>query len=87
MRKILLLFLVLCTLTLTAQRKKQATSKTTKTVLEEANLSGLKFRSIGPALTSGRISDLAVNPDNFNEYYGATSSAAPYTPGNINFLE
>ncbi|MFQ5770491.1 MAG: hypothetical protein ACE5HX_08150, partial [bacterium] len=26
--------------------------------------SGLKFRAIGPALTSGRISDIAVHPQN-----------------------
>ncbi|TAH17807.1 MAG: glycosyl hydrolase [Cytophagales bacterium] len=36
--------------------------------------SGLKFRSIGPAVTSGRISDFAVNPQNHNEYYVATSA-------------
>lgn len=29
----------------------------------------LKFRSIGPAFTSGRISDFAVNPKNPSEYY------------------
>ena len=31
--------------------------------------SGLKFRNIGPALNSGRISDFAVNPSNPSEYY------------------
>ncbi len=31
--------------------------------------SGLKFRSIGPALKSGRVSDFAVNPQNHSEYY------------------
>jgi len=41
---------------------------------EKLNLSGLKFRSIGPAFTSGRISDFAVNPDNPFEYYIATAS-------------
>ena len=35
---------------------------------------GLKFRSIGPALTSGRISDLAVHPKNRKIYYAATAS-------------
>jgi photosystem II stability/assembly factor-like uncharacterized protein len=37
-------------------------------------VSGLKFRSIGPAFASGRISDFAVNPDNHSEYYVAVSS-------------
>jgi photosystem II stability/assembly factor-like uncharacterized protein len=42
--------------------------------LNQKVLSGLKFRSIGPALTSGRISDFAVNPDNNSEYYVAAAS-------------
>jgi len=74
MRNLFLLIIVFCTLPLLAQRKKQANTTKEKSALEEANLSGLKFRSLGPALTSGRISDLAVNPNNFNEYYVATSA-------------
>ena len=35
---------------------------------------GLKFRSIGPALMSGRIADIAVNPNNISEYYLAVAS-------------
>jgi photosystem II stability/assembly factor-like uncharacterized protein len=42
--------------------------------VENLSLSALKFRSIGPALTSGRISDFAVNPKKRSEYYVATSS-------------
>jgi len=34
-------------------------------------VSGLKFRSIGPAFASGRVSDFAVNPTNHSEYYVA----------------
>jgi len=30
---------------------------------------GLKFRSIGPALMSGRISDIVFNPDNESVWY------------------
>ncbi len=37
-------------------------------------LTGLKFRSIGPAYSSGRIADFAVNPENINEYYVAVAS-------------
>ena len=36
--------------------------------------SGLKWRSIGPAFTSGRIADFAVNPANHSEYYVAAAS-------------
>jgi len=35
---------------------------------------GLKFRSIGPAFTSGRIADFAVNPKNHNEWFVAVAS-------------
>lgn len=42
--------------------------------LKSSTFSGLKWRGIGPARTSGRISDFAVNPNNIQEYYVATSS-------------
>jgi photosystem II stability/assembly factor-like uncharacterized protein len=35
---------------------------------------GMKFRSIGPAFTSGRIADFAVNPANPKEYYVGVAS-------------
>ncbi len=35
---------------------------------------GLKWRNIGPAFSSGRISDIVVNPKNHSEYFVAVSS-------------
>ncbi|MBO6607744.1 VPS10 domain-containing protein [Psychroserpens sp.] len=55
-------------------QKKSKKSSEEKTPLEKVSLSGLKWRNVGPALTSGRISDFAVNPNNPFEYYVATSS-------------
>lgn len=54
-----------------AQRKKKKEKEAVESndPLKEVGLSTLKFRSIGPALTSGRIADLAVNPDNPSEFY------------------
>jgi len=43
-------------------------------VMSASSFAGLKFRSIGPALMSGRIGDLAVNPHRDAEYYVAVSS-------------
>jgi len=48
--------------------------KKEKDKLTGKTFDGLKFRSIGPAWSSGRISDFAVNPNNHSEYYVATSS-------------
>ncbi|MAD98630.1 MAG: glycosyl hydrolase [Flavobacteriaceae bacterium] len=46
----------------------------TKPDLKSVSISGLKWRNVGPALTSGRISDFAFNPNNPFEYYVATSA-------------
>jgi len=35
---------------------------------------GLEFRNLGPALTSGRIADIAIHPDNENIWYIAVGS-------------
>ena len=40
-----------------------------KDKLNSEILSGLKFRSIGPAYASGRIADIEINPYNFSEQY------------------
>lgn len=44
--------------------------------------SGLKFRSIGPAVTSGRVVDLAVNPQNYSEYYVAVAAGGVWKTTN-----
>lgn len=61
----------ICFLVLEAQEKMKQSAET---AWEKLSLQELKFRGIGPALTSGRISDFAVNPSNKSEYYVASSS-------------
>ena len=80
--RILILLLSLLSFTLDAQRKRNADTDQEKSAFEELSISGLKFRSIGPALTSGRISDFAVNPDNPKEYYVAVSSGGVWKTSN-----
>ena len=63
----------------TKTEKKVTEDKKTKeekkdTVMNSGLVSGLKFRSIGPAFTSGRIADFAVNPKNHSEWYVAVAS-------------
>ncbi|MCF7560459.1 glycosyl hydrolase [Sabulilitoribacter multivorans] len=41
---------------------------------KDSTLSGLKFRSIGPAFMSGRIADIAIDPTNQNIWYVAVGS-------------
>ncbi|NOY51983.1 MAG: glycosyl hydrolase [Chlorobi bacterium] len=55
-----------------AKKKKDNGKKEPK--VESSLFSGLKWRSIGPAFTSGRIADFAVNPDNHSVYYVAAAS-------------
>ncbi len=62
-----------------AQKKKEAADDYW---LNAKSLSGLKFRNIGPALTSGRVADIAVNPNNFNEYYVAVASGGVWKTTN-----
>lgn len=58
-----------------AQRNKKKQAETAKQFeLNNQMVGMLKFRSIGPAAYSGRISDLAVNPDNTSEYYVGVAS-------------
>lgn len=47
-----------------------------------AVLNGLNFRCIGPALTSGRISDFAVNPSDRSQYYVAVASGGVWKTTN-----
>ncbi len=41
--------------------------------LSTGTFNGLNLRNVGPAVTSGRILDIAVNPKNKSEYYLATA--------------
>jgi outer membrane biosynthesis protein TonB len=43
-----------------------------KDPMSSGTFSGMKWRSIGPATTSGRVLDIAVNPRNRAQYYVAT---------------
>ncbi|NWF49250.1 MAG: glycosyl hydrolase [Ignavibacteriaceae bacterium] len=47
--------------------------KDDKNPYKSSTFNGLKFRSIGPAVTSGRITDFAVNPFNIHEFYVAVA--------------
>ncbi|MDG2341801.1 MAG: glycosyl hydrolase [Cytophagales bacterium] len=50
--------------------------------LESISINALKWRSVGPALTSGRVSDIAVNKNNPFEYYVAVASGGVWKTSN-----
>ena len=80
--RIIMLLLVLAAFSVEAQRKKKTSTAPAKSAFDDLSISGLKFRSIGPALTSGRISDFAVNPENPKEYYVAVSAGGVWKTSN-----
>ncbi len=77
---LILAILCACQVDLMAQKRNKKKEKDksaleeTKHPLDALSLGALKFRSIGPANTSGRISDFAVHPEMPHIYYVATSS-------------
>src|ERR1044072_2637598 len=42
--------------------------------MSSATFNGLRFRSLGPAFTSGRVIGFAVDPNNASKYFVAASS-------------
>lgn len=81
---IALLFILTISFDALAQRKRGKKQETDKVEdpLKGVSLGTLKFRSIGPALTSGRIADLAVNPENPSEFYVAAAAGGVWKTTN-----
>jgi photosystem II stability/assembly factor-like uncharacterized protein len=74
------LAIVLLTFNLFAQKGKNELKK--DTLVNEKVLSGLKFRNIGPALMSGRVSDIAIDPENESIWYVTMGSSGVWKTEN-----
>ncbi len=70
---IIILSLILASPAAMAKKKKSKKKPDTEQTAN-SNKIHLKWRSIGPAFTSGRIADFAVNPNNPSEYYVAAAA-------------
>jgi photosystem II stability/assembly factor-like uncharacterized protein len=84
MRKIIYLLLAVSTFAI-AQNKPKTTSSTDvkkETLYSSETYSAFKFRNVGPALVSGRISDIAVNPNNKFQWYIAVASGGVWKTDN-----
>jgi photosystem II stability/assembly factor-like uncharacterized protein len=82
MRKCTRAFLAAASLLFLAEPALAQDSKTTNPGLNEATLSGLEWRSIGPALMSGRISDIAVDPTDRSTWYIGVGSGGVWKTSN-----
>jgi len=69
--KLFLLSVLACCITFSFQAQEKPNS-----------LKGLSFRNIGPAMTSGRIADIAIHPENENVWYVAVGSGGVWRTTN-----
>ncbi len=53
-----------------------------KDIWDANNFKGLEFRNIGPALMSGRIADIAINPNDESQWYVAVGSGGVWKTNN-----
>jgi len=70
----LLIIIGFLSLPLQAKEKQKKIPPKSNKAVNSSLVSGLKFRNVGPAVSSGRIADFAVNPNNPSEYYVGTAS-------------
>ncbi|MCB9246561.1 MAG: glycosyl hydrolase [Flavobacteriales bacterium] len=66
----ILILIIICTSAQNGFAQKRSTEKPDS--VKNISLSGLKFRGIGPAITGGRIVDIAVDPQNPYTYFVAS---------------
>ncbi len=66
--------LAACSLLILVSSLSARQEKDTKPGINEATFKGLEWRGIGPALMSGRIADIAIDPDKRSTWYIAVGS-------------
>ena len=80
----LTVFLTISTIAQNKVAPKKETEKKEKIsdINKSETYSALTFRSLGPAVTSGRVIDIAVNPKNKNEWYIAAAAGGVFKTQN-----
>ena len=92
-RLLILALLALSSLSITAQKKLTTPSPTAATermqnvylrqaLSNNSIANGLEFKSVGPTIMSGRVVDIAVNPDNPTEFFVAYASGGLWHTNN-----
>ncbi|MDA0950869.1 MAG: glycosyl hydrolase, partial [Bacteroidetes bacterium] len=76
---LVLLMSMVVTISMNAQRKKSSESADNSS---ESSLDAFEFRNIGPAFLSGRIADIAIDPNNENRWFVAVGSGGVWKTDN-----
>ncbi len=74
-KKLLILCFISCFFFSAKAQDKQQT-------IQDTSITGLSFRSIGPAFMSGRIADIVIDPNNQNVWYVAVGSGGVWKTEN-----
>ncbi|NBP74910.1 MAG: glycosyl hydrolase, partial [Crocinitomicaceae bacterium] len=80
MKKLLFLFVLISFFS--SAQKKGTKASVVKLPFDAGTLSSLSFRMVGPALTSGRVVDIAVHPKNKDMWYVAAASGGVWLTTN-----
>jgi photosystem II stability/assembly factor-like uncharacterized protein len=78
MKKLIVIFVLITACVFAATEEK----KDDKSLMKAGTFSGLELREIGPAVTSGRVVDIAVNPNQHSTYYVASASGGVWKTDN-----
>lgn len=81
-RSILIVFIVFLVIVSQLSGLAAKRDRAENQALDAATFSGLKLRNLGPALTSGRISDIAIHPRNHHTWYVAVGSGGVWKTRN-----
>ncbi|MEN9699006.1 MAG: hypothetical protein RLZZ301_204 [Bacteroidota bacterium] len=82
MKILFTLSLLFSTALLFAQKKPSSPVSPEKAPFDASTVSGMPFRMVGPALTSGRIVDIAVHPQQKDKWYIAAAAGGVWTTSN-----
>ena len=63
-------------------QKKSDKKEGVKLPYDASTIANLSFRMVGPALTSGRVADIAVHPKNKDKWYVAAASGGVWYTAN-----
>ncbi len=82
MKSIFTVLLSISFFTSVSAQKKNTPTETPKPLFDAGTVGSLSFRMVGPALTSGRVADIAVHPDQHHKWYIAAASGGVWVTEN-----